>query len=152
VSEFLKLAWQRAALPLDWALRIKWRYLLPAFVFSLYLAMEAVDRITRINLMSGVYDSESDSIDIAIFGAEFAAVELFVLTSLGLGLAHLKWVRYLGIGVLALAALRSFGAACYWTTPNHWWIVAAHVPEFLMCSYFFARAFSVRRNVRHIPL
>jgi hypothetical protein len=152
VAEFLKLAWRRAAPPLEWALRIKWRYLFPAFLLSLYLAMEAVDRITRINLMSGVYDSESDSIDIAIFGAEFAAVELFVLTSLGLGLAHLKWVRYLGIGVLALAALRSFGAACYWTRPDHWWIVAAHVPEFLMCSYFFARAFFVWRDVRHIPL
>jgi len=152
VAKFLKLAWRRAAPPLEWALRIKWRYLFPAFLLSLYLAMDAVDRITRINLMSGVYDSESDSIDIAIFGAEFAAVELFVLTSLGLGLAHLKWVRYLGIGVLALAALRSFGAACYWTIPNHWWIVAAHVPEFLMCSYFFARAFFVWRDVRHIPL
>ena len=140
MAEFLKLAWRRVAPPLEWALRIKWRYPLPAFVFSLYLAMEAVDRITRINLMSGVYDSESDSIDIAIFGAEFAAVELFILTSLGLGLAHLKWVRYLGTGVLALAALRSFGAACYWTRPDHWWIVAARIPEFLMCSYFFARA------------
>ena len=152
MAEFLKLAWRRAAPPLEWALRIKWRYLLPAFVFSLYLAMDAVDRITRINLMSGVYPSDADSIDIAIFGAEFAAVELFVLTSLGLGLVHLKWVRYLGIGVLALAALRSFVTACYWTTPNHWWIVAAHVPEFLMCSYFLVRAFFVRRNARHIPL
>jgi len=152
VAEFLKLAWRRAAPPLEWALRIKWRYLFPAFLLSLYLAMDAVDRITRINLMSGVYDSESDSIDIAIFGAEFAAVELFVLTSLGLGLAHLKWVRYLGIGVLALAALQSFVVACRWTLPNHWWIVAAHVPEFLMCSYFFARALFLRRNVRHIPL
>ena len=149
---FLKLAWQRAAPHLDWALRVKWSYLFPAFLLSLYLAMEAVDRITRINLMSGVYDSESDSIDIAIFGAEFAAVELFVLTSLGLGLVHLKWVRYLGIGVLALAALRSFVTACYWTTPNHWWIVAAHVPEFLMCSYFLVRAFFLRQNARHFPL
>ena len=152
MAEFLKLAWRRAAPPLEWALRINWRYLFPAFLLSLYLAMEAVDRITRINLMSGLYNSESDSIDIAIFGAEFAAVELFVLTFLGLGLAHLKWVRYLGKGVLALAALRSFGAACYWTRPDHWWIVAAHVPEFLMCSYFFARAFFLRQNARHIPL
>ena len=146
---FLKLAWQRAAPHLDWALRVKWRYLFPAFLLSLYLAMVAVDRITRINLMSGVYDSESDSIDIAIFDAEFAAAELFVLTSLGLGLTHLKWVRYLGIGVLALAALESFVAACYWTIPNHWWIVAAHVPEFLMCSYFLVRACLQRRGARN---
>jgi len=151
VAEFLKLAWQLAAPTIDWALRVKWRYLFPAFVLSLYLAMDAVDWITRIKLMSGVYPSDADSIDIAIFGAEFAAVELFILTSLGLGLAHLKWVRYIGIGVLALAALRSFVAACRWTLPNHWWIVAAHVPEFLMCSYFLVRAFFLRRNDRHIP-
>jgi hypothetical protein len=54
VAEFLKLAWRRAAPPLEWAMRVKSRYLFPAFLLSLYLAMAAVDRITRINLMSGV--------------------------------------------------------------------------------------------------
>jgi hypothetical protein len=85
VAEFLKLAWRRAAPHLEWALRIKWRYLFPAFSLSLYLAMVAVDRITRINLMSGVCDSESDSIDIAIFGLESILAEPFSLTVLGIG-------------------------------------------------------------------
>ena len=152
MAEFLKLAWQRAALPIKWALRIKWRYLFPAFLLSLYLAMVAVERIIRINLMSGVYNSEADSIYIPIFGSEVMVAQLFVLTLIGLGLAHLKWVRYLGIGLLFLPAMWSFDAACYWTGPDHRWILAAHVPAFFMWSYFFVRAFFVRRNVRHIPL
>jgi hypothetical protein len=98
--------------------------------------MVGVDRITRITLMNGVYDSELDSIDIAIFGSEFAAAELFGLTSFCLGFAYLKWVGNLGIDVLTLAALRSFVAAFYWTRPDHGWIVAAPVLAFLMCGYW----------------
>lgn len=89
MRDFLKLARKKAAPPLECAARIKWRYLLPTFLLSLYLAIVVV-RITRVNLMSCADDLETDSIDVAIFGLEPILPESFTLTVRGFGFARIQ--------------------------------------------------------------
>ena len=82
---FFKVASRLAVPQLESALQLNWRYPFPPFLLRLYPAMAAVDRITRINLMSGICDSESDSIDIATFGLDSILAEPFSLTVVGIG-------------------------------------------------------------------
>lgn len=110
------------------------------------MADSVLRRILLENQISAVYPTDADSISIPIFSSIIGLILILILNVVGLFLAGIKCIRWLGVGLTISTIIFTLEAVVSWISPNHNWIAVAHLPLLLTTIFTSFQSYFIATN------